>query len=79
MIPLKSHLFMGTIFAVFLSLGAFFSRFVIGPVLLIDRIGVTPSEFGIISCIYGIIGFINSKFVKKYGITTMLRFGWPLR
>ena len=43
MIPLKSPLFMGTIFAVFL-------RFVIGPVLLIDRIG----------------------------ITTMLRFGWPL-
>lgn len=82
-ILLKNPLFMGTIFAVFLSYGAFFSWFVIGPVLLIDRIGITPSEFGVISCVCGIIGFgiggfTNSKFVKKYGIPTMLRFGWLL-
>ena len=83
MVLLKSPLFMGTIFSVFLSFGAFFSWFVIGPVLLIDRIGITPSEFGVISCACGIIGFgiggfTNGKFVKKYGIPTMLRFGWSL-
>lgn len=83
LILLKSPLFMGTIFSVFLSFGAFFSWFVIGPVLLIDRIGITPSEFGVISCICGIIGFgiggfTNGKFVKKCGIPTMLRFGWSL-
>ncbi|MDP4709173.1 MAG: multidrug effflux MFS transporter [Rickettsiaceae bacterium] len=83
LILLRSPLFMGTIFAVFLSFGAFFSWFVIGPVLLIDRIGISPSEFGIISFICGVIGFglggyINGKCVKKHGMHTMLRFGWSV-
>lgn len=83
LILLKSPVFMGTISSVFLSFGALFSWFIIGPVLLIDRIGVTPSDFGIVSCICGIIGFgvgglTNAKFVKIYGIPNMLRFGWAL-
>lgn len=83
LILLRSPLFMGTIFSVFLSFGAFFSWFVIGPVILIDKIGIAPSEFGIISCVCGIIGFgiggfTNGKFVKKYGIPNMLRFGWSI-
>jgi len=81
LILLRSPLFMGTVFAVFLSFGAFFSWFVIGPVLLIDHIGISPSEFGVISFICGVMGFglggyINGKYVKKHGMPTMLRFGW---
>lgn len=83
LILLKSPIFMGMISSVFLSFGAFFSWFIIGPVLLIDRIGMTPSNFGIVSCICGVIGFgigglTNVKFVKMYGIPNMLRFGWAL-
>lgn len=83
LILLRSPVFMGTISSVFLSFGALFSWFIIGPVLLIDRIGITPSEFGIVSCICGIIGFgvgglTNAKFVKICGIPNMLRFGWTL-
>ena len=83
LILLRSPVFMGTISSVFLSFGALFSWFIIGPVLLIDRIGITPSKFGIVSCICGIIGFgigglTNAKFVKIYCIPNMLRFGWTL-
>ena len=44
---------------------------------------MTPSNFGIVSCICGVIGFgigglTNAKFVKMYGIPNMLRFGWAL-
>ena len=83
LILLRSPVFMGTACAVFLSFGAFFSWFVIGPALLINRIGITPSEFGVISCVCGVVGFgiggiTNGKFVKRYGIPTMLRLGWGL-
>ncbi len=43
---LKSPLFMGVACATFLSYGAFFSWFVIGPVLLIDRLESVPRILG---------------------------------
>lgn len=77
----NSRLFMGLTFSVFLSYGAMFSWFIVGPVLLIDIIGIRPSEFGWINFIgsgaaYVIAGFLNGQLVKKHGIKTMMRFGF---
>lgn len=75
---LTSRLFMGLTFCVFLSYGALFSWFIVSPVLLIDIIGLSPSEFGWINFLgalstYSLAGFINGRLVKKLGIETMMR------
>ena len=80
---LKSKLFMGVTFSTFLTYGAFFSWFVTGPVILIKDIGITPLYFGwlnfscgAVSC--GTAAWINGKYVKKFGMSNMLRFGWSM-
>jgi len=81
LILLRSPTFMGMTCGTFLTYGAFFSWFVIGPVLLIDRLGISPMEFGWLTFIcggisYGLAGFINGRLVKTWGMTAMLRIGW---
>ena len=83
LILLRSPIFMGTTCGTFLTYGAFFSWFVVGPVLLIDRLGISPMEFGWLTFIcggisYGFAGFINGRLVKRWGMTAMLRLGWGI-
>lgn len=78
---LTSRLFMGITISVFLSYGALFSWFIVGPVLIIDKIGMSPSEFGWINFVgaltaYSLASFINGRLVKKLGMKYMMRFGF---
>ena len=80
---LASKLFMTTTFSVFLSYGALFSWFIVGPVLLIDIIGIRPSEFGWINFVgalgaYSLASFINRRLVKKLGMETIMRFDFTV-
>lgn len=80
---LSSRIFMGYSICVFLTYGAFFSWFVMGPVLLIGQIGVKPDVFGIINLVIGgsamaLGGLLNGKIVGKLGKSFMLRLGWGL-
>jgi DHA1 family bicyclomycin/chloramphenicol resistance-like MFS transporter/DHA1 family 2-module integral membrane pump EmrD-like MFS transporter len=78
---LKSRTFIGVTGATFLSYGAFFTWFVIGPVLLIEHLAMKPEVFGWVTFLgggagYGLAAWVNNKFVKQIGIGNMLRFGW---
>lgn len=79
----KSRLFMGYSLCVFLTFGAFFSWFAVGPVLLIDILGYSPATFGLMSFIalcgaMAVGSFLNARLVERFGIYAMLRFGWSL-
>ena len=74
---------MGITLCTFLSYGAFFAWITAGPVLLIHVVGISPVEFGLITFIggglaYGLAGWLNGKFVTRFGISNMLRFGWSI-
>ena len=43
---LKSRGFMQIALAILLTYGSFFSWFLVSPVLLIKKLGISPSEFG---------------------------------
>lgn len=78
---LTSRIFMGITFCTFLSYGAFFSWFVSGPILLIKNIGISPVAFGWITffgggAAYALAGWLNGRFVKRFGMPVMMRFGW---
>jgi Bcr/CflA subfamily drug resistance transporter len=80
---LSSRIFMGYTLCVFLTYGAFFSWFVMGPVLLIGQIGVKPDVFGVINLVIGgsamaLGGLLNGKIVGKLGKSFMLLLGWGL-
>ncbi len=80
---LSSKIFMGYSICVFLTYGAFFSWFVMGPVLLIGQIGVKPDVFGVINLVIGgsamaLGGLLNGKIVGKLGKSFMLHLGWGL-
>jgi DHA1 family bicyclomycin/chloramphenicol resistance-like MFS transporter/DHA1 family 2-module integral membrane pump EmrD-like MFS transporter len=80
---LRSPIFMGYSLCTFVCYGAFFSWFVVGPVLLIDIVGITPIAFGWITLLGGgismaVAGVINGKMVTRYGTAFMLRLGWSL-
>lgn len=80
---LSSRIFMGYTLCVFLTYGAFFSWFVMGPVLLIGQIGIQPDVFGVINLVIGgsamaLGGVLNGKIVGKLGKAFMLRLGWGL-
>lgn len=80
---LKSRVFMGYSLCVFLTYGAFFSWFAVGPVLLINHLGHSPITFGWIS--FAALGgsmaigsFLNARLIERFGIYAMLRFGWSM-
>lgn len=73
-------IFLSVTCCTFLCYGAFFSWFVVGPVLFIKSIGITPQHFGYINLIcagsgYIMSGWLNGKFVKRFGTNILLRFG----
>ncbi len=77
----SSSIFMGYSLCVFISYGAFFSWFVVGPVLLIENIGMSSIEFGWTTLLVGSIsmtlgGLFNARVVGKMGGVFMLRLGW---
>lgn len=78
---LKSPIFMGYTLCTFLTYGAFFSWFVVGPVLMIEGLKVSPEIFGRVNFIMAIIAmgsavFTNKRLLPKYGPAFMLRLGW---
>lgn len=80
---MASPIFMGYSLCVFLTYGAYFAWVVVGPVLLIEELGVTSLEFGWMNLIIGAGGMISaiichSFLVKKYGSPAMLRVGWTI-
>lgn len=82
-ILLKNPVFMGLTCSTFLSYGAFFAWFVIGPVLLIDEIGLSPILFGWLTFLgggaaYALAGYLNGRLVKRFGMSWMMRFGWSV-
>lgn len=81
MMLIKSPTFMGVGLAVFFTYGGAFTWYAIGPVLLMEHRGVTPTEFGYLNLImagvgYGLGGILNGRLVPKLGIETMMRLGW---
>lgn len=75
--------FMAITCCTFLSYGAFFSWFTTGPVLLIKTLGMSSLAFGWVTFLgcgfaYVLAGKLNGQLVSKFGIATMLRFGWSL-
>ncbi|MGV2431846.1 MAG UNVERIFIED_CONTAM: multidrug effflux MFS transporter [Rickettsiaceae bacterium] len=77
---LKSRIFMGTALTTFVSYGGFFATFIVTPVLLIDKIGISPSEYGWVNFLGGggaylLAGFLNGKLAPKFGVTNMMHFG----
>lgn len=80
---LKSPIFMGITMCTFLSYGSFFSWFVVGPVIFMDQMKLSPIEYGWISFFGGGLGYVaagllNGRLVGKFGISNMLRFGWSM-
>lgn len=78
---LKNRIFMGMTLCTFLCYGAFFSWFTVGSVLLIHEVGVSAVTFGWLTCLgggiaYAMAGWINGRWVKRFGMSTMLRLGF---
>lgn len=75
--------FIGTALSTLISYGAMFSWFVVGPVLVIDNLGLSSAQFGLCSVLsagiaYGIAGVLNGRLVGRFGVDTMMRTGWCL-
>lgn len=67
----------------FLSYGAFFAWFTVGPILMIQKAGISPITFGwftFLGCgtAYALAGWLNAQWVKKLGVGGMLKLGWSL-
>jgi len=80
---ITNRVFMGASLCTFLSYGAFFTWFTIGPALLIKEVGISPIDFGLISFIggglaMGSAGWLNGRLVIKHGMRAMLTLGWGL-
>lgn len=80
---LKSSVFMGYCLCVFFTYGAFFSWFVVGPVLYTHYFGQPIEQFGFINFSLGgtamaLGGLFNSRWVGKLGQDKILRLGWYL-
>lgn len=80
---LSSPIFMGYSLCVSLTYGAFFSWFVMGPLIFIRDMGGTSTAFGLMNLFVGSIamilgGLFNGKMVTKLGKNFMLRCGWGL-
>ncbi len=80
---LSSRLFMGYSLCVFLTFGAFFSWFVVGPVLCMDYFKLQPEHFGLLNLSLGgtamsLGTLFNSRCVGRFGQERLLRLGWSL-
>ena len=80
---LRDRLFMGITLVSFLSYGALFAMLTTLPVLLIHELHVTPVTFGWMTSLgfgssYGLAGWLNGRYVKYLGMSTLLRLGLRL-
>ncbi|MBX9696833.1 MAG: MFS transporter, partial [Alphaproteobacteria bacterium] len=80
---LKSPDFLTGSLCMFLSYGAFFAWFTVGPILFIEKARVSPINFGWFTFLgcgtsYALAGWLNARWVKKLGVTGMLKLGWSL-
>ncbi len=78
---LKNPLFMGMSFCVFLTYGSLFSWIVVSPALLINKLNLTPSQYGLFIFLgpgfaFLMTGLLNTRYVIKYGSDKMLLFGF---
>lgn len=78
---LSDPIFMGYSLCTFLCSGAFFSWFVVGPVILIHIVGISPIEFGWITLFGGggataLGALVNGRLVTILGRQKMLRIGF---
>lgn len=71
--------FMGYSICVFLAIGGLFSWIISGPIVLINIVGISPAEFGMLTIFTGIMMFFanifNAKLVKRLGSTKMIYIG----
>lgn len=80
---LTSRVFLKMTSIASLIFGAYFSWFIIAPVLLIKHLGLSPVNFGWINFLGGVIGFgvggfLNGRLVGKLGSAVMLRLGFSI-
>lgn len=80
---IQSRIFIGYTLCIFMTYGAFFSWFVVGPVLLIQDLKIDPIIFGWINLGLGgsamtLAGLVNARLVPKKGGPFMLRLGWNI-
>jgi DHA1 family bicyclomycin/chloramphenicol resistance-like MFS transporter/DHA1 family 2-module integral membrane pump EmrD-like MFS transporter len=81
---LFSHpLFLGVTLCNFLSYGAYFSIFIVTPLLLIRDVGISPIHYGVLVCFgsavaYLLAGYLNTRYVLRFGTANMMRFGWAV-
>lgn len=79
----RHRAFIGASISTFITYGAFFSWFAIGPVILIHLLHLSALQFGLItfigSAIACFIGSLaNARLVERMGIINMMRFGWTV-
>lgn len=79
----SSRIFLGYTLSVFLTYGALFAWFTIGPVWLIHFADLSPATFGLLNLLSAGVGMalgglINAHLVKRCGLHLMLRFGWSV-
>lgn len=79
----KSRIFLGATICSFFSYGAFFAWFTVGSILMIKRAGLNPVQFGWFTLVgggfgYAVAGWLNGRYVSRFGMTLMMRFGWSL-
>lgn len=80
---LRNKSFMGYTLCTFLVYGAFFTLYIVTPVLLIKHIGMSASEYGwsllSVSLVATLIsGLFNGKLVERVGASAMLRVAFIL-
>lgn len=80
---ITSPVFMGYCLCSFLCYGAFFSWLVVGPVLLIETLGLTPMEFSWFALLGGggaaaLSSYINGRIVPTVGTRFTLHLGFIL-
>lgn len=80
---LRSSVFMGYSLCVFFTYGAFFSWFIVGPVVCALYFKLSPENFGLLNLALGgsamaIGGIFNARYVARFGQDVMLRLGWGL-
>jgi Bcr/CflA subfamily drug resistance transporter len=80
---LSSRVFVAYSTCGLITFGAFFSWMTAAPVLLIHNLGVSPSRFGCLILLGGVIamllaGWINARVVKRVGAARMLEIAWGI-
>ena len=80
---LLSKSFMGFALCSFITYGAFFSWFVMSPIILIKHAGLSSIQYGWLSFAAGgvpvmICAYLNGKLVGKIGSKPLLRMGWAI-